>query len=160
MDLDNVLLDFQKQLLNKKIKITSLADGIEKLAMARIVKNILEDLCSDLNSEVLKLFNKNKIEEFSYKGKTIKPAMVSKYNCNALVEYLPDETKKRLLPLQDLHLNKSIIDSAIEEGILEAQSIQEYIDAGLVTKRVKRFIRFSDALENSNRRRPRAKQSR
>lgn len=131
-----------------KNSFNELLDCIECI---KEIKRLAEKIGSDLNDEVLALFYKSDLTEYEYKDKLVKTAWVSKYNCQDLADSLPDDIKRKLSRFQKLHLNKTIIDKGIEMNLLKAESIEDYIKAGLVKKKTKRYIRFCDPAKEEER---------
>lgn len=142
MDIENILNNFVKELNTAELKFDTLEDGVRLLDQSRTVKNRIEELCGDLSSLITRSFAQNKTREVIYKDYIVKPGIITKFNCNKLLENLSESEKDGLLPLQDLHLNRGIIEEGIFLGILKVDSFEDYIDEGLVTRKVKRYIRF------------------
>ncbi len=145
-EIDEVLENIENTVCPKTLMaFNSIEHGIQLLEKSRSIKEELEGLCGEISKHLLFMFENKKIKEYGYKDLMVKPGLVTKYDCSKLAEHLAENTKLDLAQFQKIDLNKSIIEKGIENGILEANNIDEYIEAGLISKKTRKFIRFSKA---------------
>lgn len=141
MALEEVLSTLETYPNPEKLNLKELVEYIYKL---RMLKLSLDEFNTELTKRAVEAFDKGNISEIESKGKLVRPAWQTKYNCKELEKSLPREIREELRKLQALNLNKSIVERAIELQILNGKSIESYIKAGLVEKKTKYYIKFSD----------------
>lgn len=139
------ILSIINQSLNSKESITfkNLDDGLEKLEYCRKIRDYIDLVNSELNHKLLLVMKEQGLSRYNFQGKVAVRASTSRYKCDALVKQLDKQTYQKLQQYQALRLNKKIIDKAIVDRVLEAESIEEYLKSGLIERTSRHFVRFS-----------------
>lgn len=129
---------------NMNIEIQDLEKSLNLLEQIREIKKQIEEISKAANASILRIFQEENVNEYYYKDKIIKTGRTTKYDCSKLINTLNADTKRQLAEYLPLKLNKKIINQAILDNVLNARTIQDYINAGLIKKSSKVFIKFCD----------------